>query len=88
MQRTTFPQDSYETEKLTFAAYLLAAEKSELLGVRPVGRGKAVAFVLSQSPSTDDVTAFFSGAGAVSALRYAETINTLKSVAHEVHRCR
>jgi hypothetical protein len=85
--RTQF-QRGYETEKLTFAAYLIATNRAELLGARPMGKGKAVAFVLSKVPSDSDVTAYFNGAGTVSALRFAEAINTLKSVAYEVQRCR
>jgi len=77
----------YETEKLTFAAYLIATEKAELIGARPVGKGKTVTFLLSRIPSNEDVSSFFNGAGTVLALRFAEAINNLKSVAYEVKRC-
>jgi hypothetical protein len=86
-ERTTHPS-GYETEKLTFAAYLIASDRAELLGARPMGKGRAVAFILSNAPTPDDVTCFFNGAGTVSALRFAEAINNLKSIAYEVHRCR
>lgn len=86
-ERTTHPS-GYETEKLTFAAYLIASDRAELLDARPIGKGRAVAFILSKAPTPDDVTCFFNGAGSVSALRFAEAINNLKSVAYEVHRCR
>ena len=86
-KRTTHPS-GYETEKLTFAAYLIASNRAELLGARPMGKGRAVAFILSNTPTPEDVTCFFNGAGTVSALRFAEAINNLKSVAYEVQRCR
>jgi len=87
MTKRTTPQAAYETEKLTFAAYLIATNRAELIGARPIGRGKAVTFLLSKSPSNEDVTSFFNGAGTVSAIRFAESINSLKSVAYEVQRC-
>ncbi|MCX6834943.1 MAG: hypothetical protein NTW07_07390 [candidate division Zixibacteria bacterium] len=77
----------YQTEKLTFAAYLIATDRAELLGAQPIAKGRAVAFLLSKSPTPDDVTSFFNGSGVVSALRFAEAINNLKSVAYEVQRC-
>ena len=80
-------QSPYETEKLIFAAYMVAAGKAELIGTYPLDKGKNVVFILSNAPSSDDVTAFFTGSAFVSALRFAETINTLKSVAYEVLRC-
>ncbi len=86
-ERTTHPS-GYETEKLTFAAYLIVSDRAELIGARPMGKGRAVAFILSNAPTPDDVTCFFNGAGTVSALRFAEAINNLKSVAYEVQRCR
>lgn len=87
MTSRTNHRRSYETEKLTFAAYLIATEKAELIGASPVGKGKTVTFLLSKIPSNEDVTSFFNGAGTVSAIRFAEAINTLKSVAYEVKRC-
>ena len=78
----------YRTEKLTFAAYLIAANKSELAGTEPSGNGKNVLFLLSRPPTDDDVTRFFSGGATVSALRYSEAINTLKSAAYEARRIR
>lgn len=88
MSNRTTPPSGYETEKLTFAAYLIASERAELVGARPIGKGRAVAFILSKSPTLKEVTCFFNGAGTVSALRFAEAINNLKSVAYEVQRCR
>jgi len=41
----------YETEKLTFAAYLMASGKSELREARPISRSNIVLFVLSPPPS-------------------------------------
>jgi len=76
----------YETEKLTFAAYLLASGKSELKEARPVLRSNIVLFVLSPPPSNEDITNFFNGTGQVSALKFSETMNTLKSAAYEIRR--
>lgn len=87
MTKRTQPPNGYETEKLTFAAFLITSGRAELLGARPAGRGKSVLFILSASPTPEDVTAFFNGAGTVSALRFAEAMNNLKSVAYEVQRC-
>jgi hypothetical protein len=78
----------YITEKLTFAAYLIAANKTELAGTEPSGNGRNVLFLLSKPPTDDDVTQFFSGSATVSALRFSEAINTLKSVAYETRRIR
>jgi len=86
-KRTQLPP-GYETEKLTFAAFLIASNRADLIGARPATRGKDVLFILSKSPSNKDITDFFNSAGQVSALRYSEVINNLKSVAYEVRRCR
>ena len=88
MVQRTVPPSGYETEKLTFAAYMIASERAELVGARPIGKGRAVAFILTKAPTPEDVTCFFNGAGIVSALRFAEAINNLKSVAYEVQRCK
>ena len=77
----------YRTEKLTFASYLIAAGKAELVGTEPIGNGRNVLFVLSMEPSQNDLAGFFGGAATVSALRYSETMNTLKGMAHEARRC-
>lgn len=76
----------YRTEKLTFAAYLLLALKAELIGVTPLGNSRNVVFILSKSPAPDQVTDFFNGTAKVSALKYAETINRLKSIAYEARQ--
>ena len=73
----------YETEKLVLAAYLIASGQASLLGTKPVQHSRNVVFLLSARPSADEITHFFSGAATVSALRYAETINTLKGAAYE-----
>lgn len=77
----------YRTEKLTFAAYLIAADKAELVGTEPTGSSRNVLFLLSNSPGACDVTEFFNGRATVKALRYSESINTLKSAAYEARRC-
>ncbi len=83
----TINESHYQTEKLIFAAYMIAADKAELVGAYPLKRGKGVIFVLSAPPSSEDLTMFFNGSALVSALRFAEMINSLKSVAYEVLRC-
>ncbi|MEW5794851.1 MAG: hypothetical protein AB1772_00690 [Candidatus Zixiibacteriota bacterium] len=73
----------YQTEKLTFAAFLIASGRAELIGIQPIGHSKNVSFLLSSTPTDEEITAFFSGTAQVSALRYAECIGTLKAVAYE-----
>jgi len=76
----------YKTEKLTFAAYLIVAIKAELVGIQPIGNSRNVLFILSKSPSPKQLTDFFSGSARVPALKYAEAINRLKSIAYETRR--
>lgn len=79
---------NYKTEKLTFAAYLIASGKCELVGTEPTTGSSKVIFLLSKQPSDEDVSAFFTGSGQVSALRYSEVINSLKGVAYEARKAR
>jgi len=76
----------YKTEKLTFAAYLIASGKCELVGTEPTPGSRNATFLLSKQPSDEDVSAFFTGSGQVSALRYSEVINSLKGVAYEARK--
>lgn len=76
----------YRTEKLTFAAYLIASNKAELVGAEPIAGRRSVIFTLSCPPSREEMTHFFNGTATVSALSYAEAINTLKSAAYETRR--
>lgn len=76
----------YKTEKLTFAAYLILALNAELIGVTPLSDSRNVTFILSKSPEPEQITAFFNGTAKVPALRYAEAINRLKSIAYEARR--
>lgn len=76
----------YKTEKLTFAAYLIIALKADLVGIQPIGNSRNVIFILSKSPSSEQLTEFFNGSARVPALKYAEAINRLKSVAYEARR--
>ena len=77
---------AYKTEKLTFAAYLIASGKCDLVGTEPTPGSHNVTFLLSKHPSDNDVSAFFTGSGQVSALRYSEVINSLKGVAYEARK--
>ncbi len=79
---------TYQTEKLTFAAYLIASNKADLIGTQSSGTAKNVIFVLSATPTENDTMQFFNGTGTVSALRYSEALNTLKSAAYEAKRRR
>ncbi|MFH1374366.1 MAG: hypothetical protein ABII79_11270 [bacterium] len=76
----------YKTEKLILAAYLIAAGKCELIGTEPTPGSRMVTFVLSKQPSDEDVSAFFTGSAVISALRYAESINSCKGVAYEARK--
>jgi len=62
---------------------LIAIGKARLIGTRPTGNGRQVAFLLSYVPSDEEVAEFFGGTATVPALRYAETIANLKSAAYE-----
>jgi len=73
----------YRTEKLTFAAYLIASGKARLMRTEPTGLGRQVSFVLDAIPSAEDIGNFFNGCATISAIRYAEALNLLKSAAHE-----
>ena len=76
----------YKTEKLTFAAYLIASGKADLVGTEPIPGSRNVTFLLSRHPSDGEISAFFTGSGQVSALRYSEVINSLKGVAYEARK--
>jgi hypothetical protein len=76
----------YKTEKLTFAAYLMVALKAELVGVAPIGNSRNCLFILSKAPSQEQITGFFNGTARVPALKYAEAVNSLKSIAYEARR--
>ena len=80
------PKSTYKTEKLTFAAYLIASGKAELVGTESTPGSRNVTFVLSKRPSDEDISAFFTGSGQVSALRFSEVINSLKGVAYEARK--
>ena len=73
----------YKTEKLIFAAYLVANNKAELVGVEPTGIGRQVRFILSYEPTDIERAEFFSGKGRVSALKLSHALNNLKSAAYE-----
>lgn len=78
--------NKYLTEKLTFAAYLIASGKCELVGTEPVPGSRNVVFVLSENPSDEEISGFFNGSAQVSALRYSEVISSLKGIAFEARK--
>ncbi len=73
----------YETQRLNFAAFLIASGRSCYKGTRSLRGTRDVAFILSQAPTERDRNDFFSGAGQVSALKYAEVLNSLKGAIYE-----
>jgi hypothetical protein len=79
-------REQYKTEKLIFAAYLIAADRAKLIGTTPNGDGRTVTFRLTNPPTDEDIAAFFNGSAQVSALRFAEALNTLKGIAYEARR--
>lgn len=80
-------QKAYRTEKLTFAAYLIASGKAQLVGTERRGSATNVFFVLSEIPTESELTEFFNANAQVSALRFSEAMNTLKSIAREGRQC-
>jgi hypothetical protein len=83
---TKSKSDLYETEKLTFAAYIVASGKARFISTSPVPGSKIVSFILSNPPADGDVDNFFSGKAMVSAIKFAAALNTLKSAAFEAKR--
>jgi hypothetical protein len=77
-------RDTYQTDKITFAAYLIATGKSELVKVLSNGTDKRVTFVLAPTPTVSDIAAFFDGNAQVPAINYSEAINELKRQAYRV----
>lgn len=77
---------TYKTQKLPFASFLIVSGKAELVGVEPTPGSRNVTFILSRQPSDEEISAFFTGSGQVSALRYSESLNCLKGVAYEAKR--
>jgi len=76
--------DTYQTDKITFAAYLIATGKSELVNVLSNGTDRRVTFVLAPTPTVSDIAAFFDGNAQVPAINYSETINELKRQAYRL----
>ena len=76
----------YKTEKLTFASYLIASGKVELVGTEPTPGSRNVTFILSKKPTDEQISGFFNGSAQVSALRYSEVISSLKGIAFEARR--
>jgi len=77
---------TYKTSKLTFAAYLIASGKAELVSTVLTPGNHNVTFVLSREPSDGEISGFFSGSAQVSALRYSEAISSLKGIAFEARK--
>ena len=84
--RTTSPKTNYQTDKLSLAAYLVAAGIARLSGVLPIDGSAKVAFRLSEAPSPEQLARYFSGEATVSALRFSDTLSNLKAAVFEAKR--
>ncbi len=82
----TSPPKHYETERMAFAAFLVATGKSQIVSVRPTGNGRQVVFILSDPPSSSVINGFFCGRAKVSALDFSNALATLKSLTYEAHK--
>lgn len=81
-------RNAYNTEKTAFAAYLIASDKATLIKALRSPHNNQVYFYLTKEPSPDDVTSYFNGTAKVSALRFAQELQNLKSVMYEANRAR
>jgi len=80
------PTNSYETDKLNLAAYLIASGAVDLVRAYCPGSGSIVMFVLSRTPTENQISSFFNGTGMVSARKYADTLANLKAAVFEAKR--
>lgn len=78
--------NTYKSEKLPLVAFLLVRGNCDLAGTEPIPGSRTVKFLLSKQPTKEDVEAYFSGEGLVSALRFSETLTNLKAIAWEAKR--
>ena len=83
---TTTPPSIYQTDKLSLAAYLVAAGIAQLAGVSPIEGSGKVAFRLSEAPSPEQLARYFSGEATVSALRFGDALSNLKAAVFEAKR--
>ena len=72
---------SFVTQDLHLAAYLLATGKAKLQSVVD-GNSWKKTFELNPHPSDESISDFYSGAAQVSALRYSESLRSLKAAAN------
>ncbi len=87
MKATSPSQNSeYTTDKLALAAFLVCSGASQLVRAYCQPGGRVVVFQLSPHPDDDQIAAFFSGMGKVSALEYHNTLSNLKSMVFEAKR--
>ncbi|MBU8934156.1 MAG: hypothetical protein KOO62_09145 [candidate division Zixibacteria bacterium] len=82
----TVQSSVYETDKLNLAAYLITSKVSILERAYCPDGGQQVVFSLTPEPTQDQVAAFFSGQGQVSALAYNNTLSNLKAAVFEAKR--
>ena len=83
---TNLAPPCYQTDKLSLAAYLIAADMAQLAGVAPVEGSSRVAFRLSEAPTPEQLARYFSGEATVSALRFSDTLSNLKAAIFEAKR--
>ena len=86
MEETVKSSETYKSEKLPFVAFLLVTGKCELAGTESTPSSRIVTFLLSRQPTKEDIEAYFSGEGCVSARRFSETLTNLKGIAWEAKR--
>jgi len=80
---------TFQTEKLTWAAYLISAGKAKLVRAEPIPGTHNVTFILEGEPGTptqEDLSGFFTGTAQVSALRFSEVITSLKAISYEARK--
>lgn len=87
MDTTTGQQaETYQTDKLPFAAYLVLSGKSKVTQAKSNGPKRNVTFIMSPVPCDKDIASYFTGDAVVSANRFIEAMNELKRMAYEVRR--
>ena len=75
-------QTQFRTTKMALAAYVLATGRATLIGTEPDEGSSRVSFLLSQTPTKEEITSYYSGSGTVSALRYWEALSSLRAAAY------
>ena len=88
MSKTTSTPMTWNTVKLNLAAFLIAADIAQLVETHCSPASSSVTFRLSQEPTPEQLTSFFSGTGQVSALAFSNALTNLKAAVFEAKRGR